>query len=228
MLKNFDSKTSRAGLMHQMNRCWERVLHLATRVTHAPHSPLILTGQALLDFYYIHSGRIRIMHGQKNGQERAIIYIGEGNIFNEATAIAGFDDPDCQFYCLSHVELYRFSGKLLQDSIFIRENPELISNLMLSLSRKVLTMHATISNSGGRSSHAHVARYLCSLVELHNGALEFAPELTQDEMALFLGIHRATLVRSLQLLREKNIIACFRKHCIQILDIQELQNIANL
>ena len=84
------------------------------------------------------------MHGAENGRERAMVYIGSGNVFNEATALAGFDDPDCRFYCMEDVELYRFPGTLLHDPRFVAEYPELIINLMVSMSTKVLVMLSLI------------------------------------------------------------------------------------
>ena len=75
--------------------------------------------QSELNIYYLAKGRLRIMHGAENGRERAMVYIGSGNVFNEATVLAGFDDPDCRFYCMEDVELYRFPGTLLHDPRFV-------------------------------------------------------------------------------------------------------------
>ena len=119
-----DADSSRTGKLEDMNAPWSRLLHLATRYTYPKRYPLVLAGDAMFDFYYLAKGRLRIMHGAENGRERAMVYIGSGNVFNEATALAGFDDPDCRFYCMEDVELYRFPGTLLHDPRFVAEYPE--------------------------------------------------------------------------------------------------------
>ncbi|MFR6520133.1 MAG: Crp/Fnr family transcriptional regulator [Bilophila wadsworthia] len=106
-----DADSSRTGKLEDMNAPWSRLLHLATRYTYPKRYPLVLAGDAMFDFYYLAKGRLRIMHGAENGRERAMVYIGSGNVFNEATALAGFDDPDCRFYCMEDVELYRFPAR---------------------------------------------------------------------------------------------------------------------
>ena len=116
-----DADSSHTGKLEGMNAPWSRLLHLATRYTYPKRYPLVLAGDAMFDFYYLAKGRLRIMHGTENGRERAMVYVGSGNVFNEATALAGFDDPDCRFYCMEDVELYRFPGTLLHDPRFLIE-----------------------------------------------------------------------------------------------------------
>ena len=147
-----DADSSRTGKLEDMNAPWSRLLHLATRYTYPKRYPLVLAGDAMFDFYYLAKGRLRIMHGAENGRERAMVYIGSGNVFNEATALAGFDDPDCRFYCMEDVELYRFPGTLLHDPRFVAEYPELIINLMVSMSTLVLMDTIRLPNTRNSSS----------------------------------------------------------------------------
>ena len=202
-----DADSSRTGKLEDMNAPWSRLLHLATRYTYPKRYPLVLAGDAMFDFYYLAKGRLRIMHGTESGRERAMVYIGSGNVFNEATALAGFDDPDCRFYCMEDVELYRFPGTLLHDPRFVAEYPELIINLMVSMSTKVLVMHANLSETGG-------------------GTADFNPQMTQEELAVFLGIHRATLVRALRVLRGCGALLQLTKNRLRIGDLALLQKIA--
>ena len=217
-----DADSSHTGKLEGMNAPWSRLLHLATRYTYPKRYPLVLAG----DFYYLAKGRLRIMHGTENGRERAMVYVGSGNVFNEATALAGFDDPDCRFYCMEDVELYRFPGTLLHDPRFVAENPELIINMMVSMSTKVLVMHANLSETGGGTAVKQVSLFLCGLSRLHGDKLDFNPQMTQEELAIFLGIHRATLVRALRSLRECGALLQLTKNRLRIGDLALLQKIA--
>ena len=78
-----DADSSRTGKLEDMNAPWSRLLHLATRYTYPKRYPLVLAGDAMFDFYYLAKGRLRIMHGTESGRERAMVYIGSGNVFNE-------------------------------------------------------------------------------------------------------------------------------------------------
>ena len=207
-----DADSSRTGKLEDMNAPWSRLLHLATRYTYPKRYPLVLAGDAMFDFYYLAKGRLRIMHGTESGRERAMVYIGSGNVFNEATALAGFDDPDCRFYCMEDVELYRFPGTLL--------------NLMVSMSTKVLVMHANLSETGGGTAVKQVSLFLCGLSRLHGDKLDFNPQMTQEELAVFLGIHRATLVRALRVLRGCGALLQLTKNRLRIGDLALLQKIA--
>ena len=221
-----DADSSRTGKLEDMNAPWSRLLHLATRYTYPKRYPLVLAGDDMFDFYYLAKGRLRIMHGAENGRERAMVYIGSGNVFNEATALAGFDDPDCRFYCMEDVELYRFPGTLLHDPRFVAEYPELIINLMVSMSTKVLVMHANLSETGGGTAVKQVSLFLCGLSRLHGDKLDFNPQMTQEELAIFLGMHRATLVRALRVLRGCGALLQLTKNRLRIGDLALLQKIA--
>lgn len=221
-----DANSSRSAVLKDMNRPWREMLHLAKRYTYPRRYPLVLSGEALLDFYYLANGRIRIMHGTEDGYERSMVYIGSGNLFNEATAIAGFDDPDCRLYCMEDSEVYRFPGRLLHDPKFIAEYPELIINMMTSMSTKVLVMHASLSDTGVTPAIRQVCRFLCSLSHLHGDKLAFDPQMTQEELAVFLGIHRATLVRVLHELRKHRALIGFTKKRLRIGDMALLRAFA--
>ena len=140
--------------------------------------------------------------------------------------LAGFDDPDCRFYCMEDVELYRFPGTLLHDPRFVAEYPELIINLMVSMSTKVLVMHANLSETGGGTAVKQVSLFLCGLSRLHGDKLDFNPQMTQEELAIFLGMHRATLVRALRVLRGCGALLQLTKNRLRIGDLALLQKIA--
>lgn len=224
--KQLDADSSRSATLEAMNRPWEEVLHLATRHIYPKRYPLVLHDDTQCDFFYLSRGRLRIMHGTKDGYERAMLYVGPGNIFNEATALAGFDDPDCRLFCMEESEMYRFPGRLLHDPCFVSTYPHLIVNLMTSMSTKVLIMHVSLSDTGGSTAVKQVSRFLCSLSHLHGGELDFDPRMTQDELAILLGIHRATLVRALHELRLCGALLRFTKHRLHIGDMTLLQELA--
>ena len=208
--------------LNGVNSPWEQILHLASRYAYPKGRLLLLDDRAIRDFYYIEHGRLRITYASKGGQERAMLEIRRGTIFNEASALVGYDNPDTQYLCLEDTVLWRFDGGLLTDSAFVREHPEQIINLMRSLGGKTLTMHEQLSYTGTSRALIQLGRYLLRSVQTHGGPT-FRPDLTQQELAAALGIHRATLVRCIRTLRERGILGAFTRSRLEIIDLTALK-----
>ena len=211
-----NSSTLNAPFLGPMNLPWKRALALATPRNLGADAPLLLAGSEALDFYYLASGSLRLMHLAKDGSERTILYLCSGNLFNESTALAGFDALDCCFISMEASLVYRFPGKLLQDPGFISDNPELIINLMKSQAIKILMMHVGLGSTVDHSALRTVSRFILSLVERHGGSCEFDPNLTQQDIASLLGLHRASVVRALAELRRLGAIIKFTKHTLKL------------
>jgi len=206
-------------------RTWTDILHLATRQSWAKGYSLILEGNALTDFYYIETGQLLISFASQNGRERSIISLEAGNLFNISTALTGFDNPDSQYICKEDTILWRFPGKLLLSPDFVRNYPELVIEIMQSLANKNLQMHESLSYTGPDTALIQLARWIQRTADNH-GTFMLRPGLTQQELADRLGIHRATLVRCIHTLREKNIVSNFSKNSLIIKDIDALRFLA--
>ena len=94
------------------------------------------------------------------------------------------------------------------------------------MSTKVLVMHANLSETGGGTAVKQVCLFLCGLSRLHGDKLDFNPQMTQEELAIFLGMHRATLVRALRVLRGCGALLQLTKNRLRIRDLALLQKIA--
>lgn len=218
--------TLNAPMLGPMNLAWKKALNLAAPRSLGADAPLLLQGGEVLDFYYLARGNLRLMHLGPDGRERTILYLCSGNLFNESTALAGYDAPDCCFFSMEPSLIYRFAGSLLRDARFIAEHPELIINLMESQAIKILIMHVGLGSTVGHSSLETVSRFILSLIERHGGALEFDPHLTQQDIATLLGLHRASVVRTLAELRRLGAIVKFTKHSLKIGDMGVLTGLA--
>lgn len=210
-----------------MNLPWKRVLSQAIPRTLPAGAYLPLQGQAFLDFYYLDLGNLRLMHIGQDGSERAILHVSAGNLFNEATALAGYDAPDCCFVATEPSLIHRFSGKLLRNTQFVVEFPDLIINLMRSQAIKNLIMHVSLGCAVGNSSLQIVSRFILSLTEQHGGSTSFNPNLSHLDMATLLGLHRASVVRALTELRKLGAIVQFTRHSLQLGDIDILATLSS-
>ena len=219
----FDIALARNACIRDANREWEEVLHLAKHRVYPKNS--VIPHHELPGIYYVAKGIVVISYTSSCGRERKALYIEPGSLFNEARSLTGYD-PSGRFTCIRDVELYAFPADLLLNLEFIRSYPHLIRNLLHTMGAKILIHYSFLADMGVGSRLAHIARFLLGLSAKHGNAEEFKPQVTQQELADLLGIHRATLARSLQQLKQMGVIASFTCNKILITDMPRLQRLA--
>ena len=72
----------------------------------------------------------------------------------------------------------------------------------------------------------HVCRVFQEMSQKYGGRPRFSPDMTQQELAALLGIHRTTLTRILCRLKALNIIEKYTKNDLHILDMEALDRLA--
>lgn len=211
------------GHVADLNRCWEDVLHLANRTNYIKGTTI--PHQQQRGFYYLSRGSVGIFYISSCGRERLTLCIKPGCIFNEARSI-GKISPEGHFVCMEESEVWRFPEKLLEDPTFIREHPAQIINLLRSMGIKMLIHYTFLAEMGTGNHEVHLCRFILALARKHNSRT-FSCHMTQQEVADLLGIHRATLARVLQNLKQANVISSFTSHKIQIEDWDKLNALAS-
>lgn len=224
--ETMDATSLHAPVLSGLNLPWHKLLHLAVKLTSPIHASVEHMASCV-DFFYLAHGRLMVTHLDADGRERAIFYLGPGNLFNEASACAGFDAPNSPFICDQECVYFRFSHSLLHDPAFIVKYPDLIINLMTGLGIKVLIHHTSLSNFAGIPAITRLSRFFISLAKKHN-SLNFDPAMTQEAMAALLGMNRATMVRSLRELKQKGAILCSTKHILKISDLELLRKLSEI
>lgn len=213
-----------APVLAGLNLPWERLINRGQKYVTPAHA-VLAHPLPCLDFFFLYSGRLLVTHGDAEGRERIMFYLGAGMLFNEASAAANLDPPDSPFICEEECVYYRFPHSLLHDQAFVAENPDLIINVMTGLGIKLLIHHTSLGNYAGLPALARISRFFISLVKKH-GSSRFDPEMTQEAMAALLGMNRATLVRSLHELRKRGAIKRCTKHMLEIGDMNILREFA--
>ena len=198
-------KSSRVS---DLNTPWAQVLHLASRRVFPKRHTIDVSNTESPYFYYILSGTVRLAYVGANGEERTILYAGAGTLMNVPTIIAG-DIKNTVVTCTERVEAAIFDAGLLTDRAFAAAHPDLLLNLIHSL----CTM-------------GHVCRVFQEMSQKYGGRPRFSPDMTQQELAALLGIHRTTLTRILCRLKALNIIEKYTKNDLHILDMEALDRLA--
>ncbi len=176
-------------------------------------------------FYYILSGTVRLAYVGANGEERTILYAGAGTLMNVPTIIAG-DIKNTVVTCTERVEAAIFDAGLLTDRAFAAARPDLLLNLIHSLCIHLVIHSQHLGDASLVGTMGHVCRVFQEMSQKYGGRPRFSPDMTQQELAALLGIHRTTLTRILCRLKALNIIEKYTKNDLHILDMEALDRLA--
>ena len=211
-----------------INNPWKNLISNNTNIRQYSKGSLIELGQndIINKFYYIINGKIKLSYVNNNGNERTILYASTGTLMNVPTVLTG-DLEDCIVECVMPTKIAIFDAKLLQDPKFVYKYPDLFINLLKSLSLHLVIHARRLRASSADFSIRQVASFICELVDKNSGQLVFTPNLSQQDLAILLGIHRTTVTRALVQLRKANIVSKFTKHEVRVLDLEKLKRFAH-
>lgn len=213
----------RLAQVADLNRCWEQLLHFARRHVYAKHA--IIPHQQGNSFYYLSDGLVGIFYTASCGRERLTLRVKPGCIFNEARPLSGLA-PEGHFVCMQPSVVWHFPEHLLGDPDFISGHAEQISNLLRSMGTKILTHYIFLAEMGTGSHETHLCRFIQAFMR-GSRQRNIPCNMTQEEVASLLGIHRTTLARLVRRLKKRGVISSFTARNITIEDPEELDMIAN-
>ncbi len=209
-------------ILTDLNLPWEKVLHLGVPVTLTAKQIVTITANtAVTGFYYIRKGRVRLSYIAPNGQEKVLFYLGKGTFFAENPVMVS--SADCIFTCMDEVSAVFLKKKDVTSVQFARDYSDLLINWVESTCIKSGNFFNQLCNSGLFDSFGNVCRLLYSM-SLHSpDPKRLVPQLSQQELASMLGIHRGSLHKALTRLKKENVIGEYSKRELRILDIDLLK-----
>lgn len=215
------------GVMRDISRPWEDVLHLADkRMDFRKGTLFSLDGPDKLKMIYVKKGKVSISYYGNNGEPHINLFYEDGSFFNESVAIAGVCHQIQTAYCIEPSECYFFDASLLHDDAFIVGYYYLIQNLLLSSTVKVVNFHALLNVICTKKTLSLIAWYILTMSEAHGNALCFTPNITQREIAMLLGIDMSSMTRAIRTLKQANIIDTFTKKRLSVKDVEGLRRLA--
>lgn len=208
-------------ILVDLNKPWERVL---SEGTHVAFEAKNIVSCATSDsdnagMYYIKKGCIRLSNIGFDGQEKIMLYMGKGTLFNEV--------PMLQYatgYIFTATEYTEsvFWPKKRITTVFIKEHPDLLLNLLESMSRKSKEFYSQLSSIRNMDTFTNVCRILCSMHLYNQRNGKIVPRLTQQEFAAFLGVHRSSLHKALFRLQKEGIIGHYSRTEFDVYDLKRL------
>ena len=200
---------------------WREILHMGTHLV-MPRSHY--NHQATTDcFYFIDKGKVRLTYTNALGEDHVVMFFGKGCIFNETSVITGDSTTMACFRVLEKTDVYRFPGSLLHDPAFASQYPHLLLNMLRGTATKFSNMFGVTYLIKHGTPLARVCRFLRQLSRSNNNVTTFPLDMTQIELASVLDIHRVSLFRCLQQLREQGVLLRFSRHEIELSGLDGLE-----
>jgi CRP-like cAMP-binding protein len=167
--------------------------------------------------YVIAAGSVKISIQEESGREVLVAVYRGGDVVGE---LALFDEGprSATVTALTETSAYSLSGPDL--FAVLERNPKAMRNLLARLTRIVRRLSGQVGDFVFLDLESRVAKYLLDLSELSAGEGEV--ELTQEDLASYVGGTRAAVNRSLADLEKLGAIKIGRRH-VEILDREKLR-----
>ena len=189
--------------MRDMNSAWRSVLHLGKKIIW-PKGHRVPFGQAL---FFLEHGKVRLTHQSLEGLEKILWYIHEGCVFGETP----FFDPipaESFFSCVVDCVIYAFSQEDLNN--ICKERPDLLVNLLCSMSRKLRVLSNQASSLYLDSVLVRTCKFMAQRIIPGSDPLTVDLGISKQEMASLLGVHRISLYK---VIREQERNGLFGPFC---------------
>lgn len=202
-----------------INRPWEEVLHLAAFRTFRKGETLCFPEEDVQHFFYLSKGAVRSLKKDENGQERLILFMRSGTLFNDIIAISNCS-RGTYYVFYENAEVWIFDKRSVMTRDFARNHPHLMLNLIGSLGLKGVILTSYTCEMQSLSTMAQLCRLFCTMEK--NSEQRTFSGITQQEIASVLNVHRSTVSRLLRELKQRGILTKYTKNELIIADMGRL------
>jgi len=211
--------------LNGVNQIWEKLLFKGIKKNYSKGS--VIEGNKDM-FGYLYRGKIRLSAITAQGKERIILYMKNGCICTEINLFHSYHNMySAEVLAMTDCIIYFFPKEMLSDVEFTKQYPELITNLVKSLSYKAGAFYDNDLEKTELTFIAQLCRFLYRQY-LQAGSSTFKFGFSQIELALMFNIHRNTLCRGISFLRNEGVIGKCTKNCLEITDLGRLEELAQL
>lgn len=166
-------------------------------------------------FYFLRSGRARILRTGADGREQAFRLVLPPDTFGEVPMFDGLPSP-------ATVETVERSVIVIIPRepflALVRTKPEVALGLLRHFARRTRAFTELVGQIGLQTVHARLARYLYQLAREEGvettGGLIVRREITVQDLASLLGSVREVVTRALQFLESEGIIEVRRREIV--------------
>ncbi len=181
--------------------------------------------KSLYHFYFIVSGRLKVYKlDTATGREFTLFILTKNDVFDLLCLLEKAEHP--VFYeTLDKVVL--LSAPMEKMRKWVRENPEINSNMLPYLCQQLKTMEEYASNITLIDISTRLAKLILKNINSESKKLEMINDLSNEELANLIGSTRAVVNRHLQEFKNDGILSLGRQK-VEIRDLKLLLERANI
>jgi len=207
---------------------WGQVLHLGTRQVY-PKGALILDMDVpAKGVYYVKEGQVDTVLYTLHGPEKVLYGIGQGSLFGEACCLSTERTGEATVWARTACTLI-FFRKDTVEGVIARDHPHLLLEMAGLLGHIVRMYGVWLQDSLSLDYFERVCRILIYYLRWKKGpgidqagAVLVHADLTQNDIAKLLGVHRVSVTKAVSRLKELGIIRHFTKSELDLADFQGL------
>jgi CRP-like cAMP-binding protein len=211
---------------------WGSISHLGVRHIFHKGSQIIGLESTVDGVYFVQQGVVEILLYTARGPEKVLFYVGSGCIFGEVSCFVGGASEEASVRARSDCVLYFFNRELVE-GLVASLYPHLLIELIRASAYKIRMYGVLLQDSLTSDNFTRVCKMLVYLVRFRSGEQAFShaqvtiqPDLTQNDIARLLGVHRVTVTKSISRLKEMGVLGRFSKKSLVINDFPALLGLA--
>jgi CRP-like cAMP-binding protein len=206
---------------------WHKITHLGIRRTFVKGSQVFDIADPIDGIYFMTRGSVEVVLNTLHGPEKVLYYVGPGCIFGEVSCFVVGDSGEAHVRVRSDCECYFFSRDTIESQI-ASQYPQLLIELIRAEAYKIRMYGLLLQDSLNNDIFVRVCKMLVYLARFkqvqtsQEKQISFEPDMTQNDMARLMGIHRVTVTKALSRLKKMGIIRHFSKRSLEISDFPAL------
>ena len=207
---------------------WENITNLGIRRVFPKNTQIFDITNPINGIYYIKQGSVEIILNTHRGPEKVLYYAGSGSIFGEVSCFVIGNSGEAHVRARNNCECYFFSKDTIEGIIAI-QHPLLLLELITMEAYKIRMYGILLKDSLINDNFIRVCKMLIYLVQYKNSPIDenqlivnLSIDLTQNDIARLMGVHRVTISKAVSRLKKLGIIKHFSKKSLQISDYKSL------
>ncbi len=207
---------------------WEKVTHLGIRRNFVKNSQVFDIANPIDGIYLVKKGAVEVILHTQHGPEKVLYYVGPGCIFGEVSCFVAGESGEARVRARIDTECYFFSRETLE-GVISEEYPHLLIELIRAAAYKIRMYGVLLQDSLNSDNFVRVCKMLVYLVhfkqvqvDIEQKEVRLQPDLTQNDMARLMGVHRVTVTKAISRLKKMGIIEHFSKTALEISDFPGL------
>lgn len=154
--------------------------------------------------FFLKEGKVKVMKTNMDGSIQILEILQPGDIFGEVV-LFGVGEYPASARTLEDVKIDFLRKKDFKE--YFNENPQIGWGMLKVMAQKLIKAQHRIENLGLRNTKGRIARLIMDMIEdFGNKQNEFVLDMSQEDLANFIGTSRETVSRTLSEFRKNNLL----------------------